>query len=148
VELAALAGGEAQGAGGVAVGQVVEGEVLVRGDFAAGDLAADHEHVVLADALLGPPLAGVAVLLLVGAVELQQILAGVGQARDGAGQVFRDRAAELPAGFLDGFERRQFRVQRGDYGHRPPELPGPPRLPTAKAFTGIVSIIIKIDHKV
>ena len=52
VELNALPRGEAQGAVGVLPGQLVHGQILLRRHPAAGDLAADHEHVMLADALL------------------------------------------------------------------------------------------------
>ena len=51
VELDALPAGEAQRAVGVLAGQLVHGQVLVRRQPAAGDLAADHEHVVLAQPL-------------------------------------------------------------------------------------------------
>ena len=57
--------GEAQRAVGVPAGEVVEGQVLLGRQPAAGNLAADHEHVMLADALLAAVLAGVAVFLLV-----------------------------------------------------------------------------------
>ena len=70
-------------------------------DLAAGDLAADHEHVRLAGLLPMPVLAGVAVVLLIGAVELDQLLVLIVEMIDVPGQVLGDGAAQLPAGFLD-----------------------------------------------
>ena len=74
VELNALAGGEAQRAVRVLASKIVQRQILVRQDAAAGNLASDHEHVVLAQSLGPARLAGVAVLLLIGAVELEQAL--------------------------------------------------------------------------
>src|SRR5438270_196487 len=63
MELDALPGREAQGAVAVLVRDGIDGEILSRGHASAGNLAADHEHEVLADALLLAVLAGVAVFL-------------------------------------------------------------------------------------
>ena len=52
VELDSLSRGEAEGPVGVGAGQIVHGQVLLGGQLSAGNLAAHHEHVVLADAFL------------------------------------------------------------------------------------------------
>jgi len=65
------------------------------------DLAAHHEHVVLADALFLAALPGVAVFLLVAAVELEELLVVLGEVVGILGQLVGDGAAELPAVFLD-----------------------------------------------
>ena len=74
MKLNALPGREAQGAVAVLVRDGIDGEILSRGHASAGNLAADHEHEVLADALLLAVLAGVAVFLLIAAVELEELL--------------------------------------------------------------------------
>ena len=94
MELDALPAGEAQGAVGVGVGQLVQGQVLLRRHAAAGDLAADHEHVMLAQSLSAAGLAGVAVLLLIGAVELQQLLVLLAEMIAVLVQFLGDRAAQ------------------------------------------------------
>ena len=72
VELEALAGGDAEGAVGVLVGDPLEREVLLAGDRAGGDRDPHHEAVRLLQAGGLERAAGVAVVLLVGAVELEQ----------------------------------------------------------------------------
>ena len=73
-------------------------------DLAGRDLAAHHEHVRLAGLFPMPVLAGVAVVLLVGAVKLDQLLVLIVEMIDVLGQVLGDGAAQLPAGFLDEFD--------------------------------------------
>ena len=67
VKLEALPGGHAQRVIRIARGQVVAGQVLGRGEHAAGNPAAHHEDVFLAR------LAQVPVVLLIDAVELQEL---------------------------------------------------------------------------
>src|SRR5262249_53197752 len=105
VKLDALARGDRKRAVAAAVGEIVECEVLVRRDFAARDLAADHEHVVLADAALGAILAGVAVVLLIGAVELQQLLVLIVEVVGVFKKLEGDGAAQGAAGLLDALDR-------------------------------------------
>ena len=73
VQLQRLAGGDAQGAVAVAVGEVILDQVLCGGHHAAGHLGADHEDVLLRATALARCGAGVAVLLLIHAVELEQV---------------------------------------------------------------------------
>src|SRR5262249_22268915 len=100
VELDALPRGEAERAVGVLAGQFVDGQVLLTGDLPAGDLAADHEHVRLAGPLFAACFSRVAVLLLVGPVELQEAFVGVAEMIDLGGDLVADRAAQMLAGFL------------------------------------------------
>ena len=58
------------------IGKSVEREVLFRGDSPAGDFAADHKLVLFAGEFWPTPLACVAIFLLVGTVELDQVFAG------------------------------------------------------------------------
>ena len=59
--------------------QPVHGEILPPRQAAARNFAADHEHVVLADAFLAAALARIAVLLLIAAVKLDQRSIGSGK---------------------------------------------------------------------
>ena len=93
MKLYALAGREAQGAIGIFAGEIVDGQILSGSEAAAGELAADHEHMVLADAGFRSVLAGVAVFLLIGAVELEKLLVGLGEVIDGLYQLECDRPA-------------------------------------------------------
>ena len=74
MELDALPSGKPDGAVAVVARKLVHTQVLRRGQPAAWNLAADHEHVMLADALFSPRLAGVAIFLLIRTVELEQLL--------------------------------------------------------------------------
>src|SRR5262249_15018039 len=105
VKLDALPGSEAQRAVAVVASQPIHGEVLRRRYTAARYLATDHEHVVLADALFAAGLAGIAVFLLVGAVELEQLLVLIVEMIGVRVKLFRDAAAQVPAAFFDGFDR-------------------------------------------
>jgi len=78
MELDALAGGDAQGVVAVLRGEGVEDLVLGAGQDATGDASPDHEHEVLGD------LALIAVVLLVDAVELEELLV-IGRERLGIG---------------------------------------------------------------
>ena len=90
--------------GGVLAGEVVHGEVLLRGQVAARNLAADHEHVMLADARLGAVLTRVAVLLLIAAVKLDEVLVAIAQVIGVAEQCQCDGAAQSATIFLGDFD--------------------------------------------
>jgi hypothetical protein len=62
---------------------------------------------MLADALLAPVLAGVAVVLLVAAVELEELLVLLAEVVGVPGQLVGERAAVVPAVSLDGFDGRR-----------------------------------------
>ena len=65
--------------------------------FPPGILQPDHEHVRLADAGLVAVLAGVAVFLLVAAVELDEALVDLAEMLDrGIDQLLGERAAKIP----------------------------------------------------
>ena len=81
VKLEGLARGQAQRPVGVGLGDVVERQPLLRADKSAGNAQADHEAVGLLQLLLVALAAHVAVVLHVGAVELDEL-----------GVVFGDRA--------------------------------------------------------
>ena len=74
VKLDALAGGQAQGVVGALGGEVVEGDPLPGAQDAAGNATADHPDVLLA------ALAQVAIVLLINAVELDELLVVCGKA--------------------------------------------------------------------
>ena len=110
VELEALTRGDAQRAVAVLAGDVVHREVLVRRQFPARHLEADHEHVRLADAGLAAALAGVAVFLLIAAVEFDEALVHVVELLNGGiGHLLRQRTAKVPPLFLVAFNRGQLR---------------------------------------
>ncbi len=100
MKLNALPRRDAQRFVGIALGQFIEAKVLVSRHPAAGNLAADHEHVILAEAARTPRLARVTVLLLICAMELEQILVAVTEVIDFFGKVVRDAAAQETAVFL------------------------------------------------
>jgi hypothetical protein len=107
VELDGLARGDAQGAVAVAVSQMVEREILRRRQSAGGDAHAHYELPVLLEAGLLQGGGGVAVVLLVGAVELEE---GIGRlrhlGRGLVGQLRGDGAPETPALRLDPLDAR------------------------------------------
>ena len=78
----------------VLAGQIVHGEILVRRDPAAGNLATDHEHIMFAEPLGAAALAGVAVFLLIGAVELEQLFVLFAEAVGVLPQFVGDAAAQ------------------------------------------------------
>ena len=106
MKLNPLARRETKGAVGISAGQLVHGEILLGGEPAAGNFATHHEHVVLAHAVLLAVLAGVAILLLVGAVEFEQLLVGFAKVIRVRCQFLGNRAAKLPARFFRSFDRR------------------------------------------
>ncbi len=102
VELERLARGEAQRPVGVARRDRVERQPLLRGAHAAGQARADHETVGRLELLQAPLLAQVAIVLLVAAVELDQLRVVFAQrAGDGIGEALDQRAAQAAAGRLD-----------------------------------------------
>ena len=120
MKLNPLPAGEAKRAVGILARQVVHGQVLGGGQLAAGDLAADHEHVMLADASFGAVLAGVAVFLLITAVELDQVLVAVVEVVGVADQSQGDGPAQVLAGLLGSLRAGAFvgrlseRMRRGN----------------------------------
>ena len=116
VELEALPRGDAQGAVGMLVGEPLEREILLAGHGTGRDRHPDHEGVRLLQPrrFQRPP--GVAVVLLVGAVELEQrdvVVAEVGalgaeRLGDGAAQVPPAALGDLDLGFrFSGHRGRQ-----------------------------------------
>lgn len=98
VKLDALAGGEAQGVVAIARGEVVEGDPLRRGHDATRDAAADHHHELLGG------LAQVAVILLIDAVKLDELLVILGKTvRCRVGHRRGDIPRERGNGLLDDF---------------------------------------------
>ncbi len=109
MELDALAGGEADGAGGLGA-QIVMDEPLGGRDAASGHLAADHEAPGLFLFLLGELGAQIPVILLVAAVVLEQDVVRFFEMGDGGiSQRLGDGAAEAVAGDFDFF--------RGSFAH-------------------------------
>ena len=103
VELEALPGGDAEGAVGPAVGDFLEREVLVRVERARRQRHAHHERVRLLSALV-PALACVTVILLIGAVELEQGDVVAFEVAAAAQELLRDGAAEMTSFALGGFD--------------------------------------------
>ena len=110
VELQALAGGDAERRVADFVAQVELGQQLIAGDAAAGDGCTDHETVELglaACAIAASFGAALAVVLLVGAVMLQQVRIVFADKLVAVAQLFGDVAGEVVAGQLDGFDRAE-----------------------------------------
>ena len=103
VELEALPGGHPQGAVGPAVGHLLEREVLVGIERPRRERHPHHERERLLRALV-PPLARVAVVLLVGAVELEQGDVVAFEMAAAVVQLLRDGSAEMPPLALGGLD--------------------------------------------
>ncbi len=102
VKLEGLAGGELDGAVGVLVGDAVNLEPLGGGADATGNADADHEDEGFFELLLAALVTEVAVVLLVGAVEFEQLGVVLGNgARGSVGQAGEDSAAQVVAGLFD-----------------------------------------------
>src|SRR6516162_3567823 len=79
VKLNSLSAGKAECAICIRLSQCVNGQVLFGSESPAGDPAADHKHIVLAESVAGPILARVTIFLLVAAVKLDQLLVLFGE---------------------------------------------------------------------
>jgi len=106
VELKVLPGRHAQRAVGPAPADLVVGDVRIRRDDAPRDTGPDHELVVLVEAAGPRFFAAVAVILLVDAVELEQLLRGVAEGRRVLDQLLLDEPAQVIAPCLDGLVLR------------------------------------------
>ena len=99
-----LASGEAQGAVGHLIGHLVQTQPLFAGECTARDAGSDHEDVVHIETLGLQRLALVAIILGIDAVELEEHLSFVGDARFGPRQLHRHVAPKPVAGGLDVFD--------------------------------------------
>ncbi len=116
MKLDALPAGETQSAVAVGVGQLVQGQVLLRRHPSAGDLAADHEHIMLAQSFAAAGFAGVAVLLLIGAVKLEELFILLAEMIAVLPHLFADGAAQGATALLDPFHRRTIRLLHAVFG--------------------------------
>ena len=107
VKLEVLPGRDSQGAVGPAPADVVVRDVRVGRDNAPWNPGPDHKLVVLIEALGPRLLPAVAVVLLIDAVKLQQLLRVVPECRRVFEELFLDEPAKMVAGRLDGFVPRQ-----------------------------------------
>ncbi len=113
VKLVVLSRGDPQRAVAVPSRQLVECQVLLGGDDAARDLAADHESVGGVQAGIAPLPARVPVVLLVNAVELEQLRGFVLEMAGVGGELRRERAAQPVARLLDLLDGAHIRVLVG-----------------------------------
>ena len=103
VELEVLPGRDAQRPIRPALADGVVSQVGVGGDDPAGDPCPDHQLVMLVQAASPGFFATVPVVLLVDAVELQELLGVVRECGRVLHQLFLDQAAQMIAGGLDRF---------------------------------------------
>ena len=112
VQLQALPRGDAQRGVADLVAQIELGQQLVAGQLAAGNLGADHEavdFVAACTAAFGAAAgAGVAIVLLIGAVMLQQLGAVLAEMVVAVDQLRADVAAQVVAARLDDLDRTEF----------------------------------------
>ena len=109
VQLKRLAGGEFHGAVAVAVGKFVHAQPLCRCGHAAGYPYADHERVQGLQFLGFPFAIEVAVGLLVGTVEFNQLcIIGIQSPGDFVFNTLHQRAPEVIAVDFDMFDFRKF----------------------------------------
>ena len=113
VKLVVLSRRDPQRAVAVAPRQLVEHEILIGGEHAARNLAADHEGVVRLEAGIAPLAACVAVVLLIDAVELEQLRGRVFEMAGVGGELRGERAAQPAARLLDLFDGAHVRVLVG-----------------------------------
>ncbi len=110
VQLEGLARGQSQRAVGMTRRQRIERQPLRRRAVAAGQARADHEAERRFQLCVATRVDTVAVVLLVGTVELQQVLVVLGDsAGHGVGEAFHDRAAQAPARGLDALDGARVR---------------------------------------
>ena len=107
MELVALARRDAQRAVAVAVRQLVDGEVLLAGEHATRQLAANHELVRRLAVGAAPLAALVSILLLVGPVELEELSARIREVVGAGGELLREMPAQSPALLLHLLDRAQ-----------------------------------------
>ena len=113
VELNGLARGDTDRAVGETFAQGVQRQILVRRQPPARHARARHDGVFLVQPLLLARRGGVPVVLLINTVEFQEIVVVLGKPVRGlVRQGLRDRAAQLPAGQLDGLDTRRCRDRR------------------------------------
>ncbi len=108
VKLELLAGGDPEGTVAVSRGEVVVNEVLPRGELTARNAGSDHERVGLFLALsleLDPE---VAVVLLVGAVELQDRCRVLADVRGLLGKLLGQEPLEVLTGRLQPLDLARF----------------------------------------
>ena len=102
VELEVLARGHAQRAVGPLLADVVVRQVRLGRDDAAGDPRPDHQLVVLVEPFGARLFAAVAVILLVDAMEFQQLLGVVAECGRVLEQLLFDEPTQVIAARLDG----------------------------------------------
>ena len=107
VELERLARGQLNRAVRELRGEAIRFQPLLRGGDTARHADADHEGIRLVELVLTAIRAQVAIVLLVGAVEFQQLLVILAHRSGGkVGKTFLDRPAQIVAADLDGFVGR------------------------------------------
>src|SRR5579883_527055 len=104
MKLDALPARETQRAVAVNIGEFIQGQVLLRRHAPAGNLAADHKHIMLAQSLAAAGFAGIAVLLLIGAVKLEKLLVLLAEMIAVFLKLLADRTAQGAAVFFDSFD--------------------------------------------
>src|SRR5439155_20165679 len=101
VQLEALTGGGAQRVVRVPTRYLVEGQVLVGGENPARDLGADHHDPLFVPTLLAGAGAQIAVILLVDAMEFEDLVLVLGEVRGVALQRLLDGPAQVATGLFD-----------------------------------------------
>ena len=117
VELNPLTGRKAERAVGQSPGQIVQRQVLLCGHLATRDATADHEHVEFAHPGLLPTLPRIPVLLLVGAMKLDQLDALRGEVWLITGQFRRQRPPQIVALLLVTLVGRELRRCASKFKH-------------------------------
>ena len=107
MKLDGLAGGDAQGAIAVTVGERVQGQVLRAGEAAGRHAHTDHEAVFFFQPLLFQGGGGITVELLICSMEFQNVIAILRHLRAAGGELFGEAAAQAQAGCLEAFDARK-----------------------------------------
>ena len=106
VQLKSLPGGDAERSVAEITRDSIMGEILLRSQRPARQFGTNHEHPSFVEVLLFPRNSLIAIVLLIGSVELKELILFVGKVRLGPTKSFLNRASQgmtFSLNFFDAF---------------------------------------------